>query len=143
MSRKAHADFQNCLPDNKLVRDRVFSVRGLVTHDWRNVGDGIRSRAGDIFTNPQCDKDADFIFAFVCAWSSGEDCPFFILDGMAKSNGQYGRHAAKTRHKGGITASYEKLYNCSTTQYSIFSLCNKCGGTRDMAFTVILKDGPI
>ena len=49
MSRKAHADFQNCLPDNKLGRDRIFSVRGLVTHDWRDVGDGIRSRAGDSF----------------------------------------------------------------------------------------------
>jgi hypothetical protein len=64
VSRKAHADFQNCLADNKLGRERIFSVRGLVTHDWRDVGDGIRSRAGDLFTNPKCDKDGDFIFEF-------------------------------------------------------------------------------
>jgi hypothetical protein len=31
----------------------------------------------------------------------------------------------------------------SATQYSIFALCNKCGGTHDMAVSVILKDGPI
>jgi hypothetical protein len=37
-----------------------------VTHDWRDVGDGIRSRAGDLFTNPQCDKDGNSIFEVVC-----------------------------------------------------------------------------
>jgi hypothetical protein len=31
----------------------------------------------------------------------------------------------------------------SATQYSIFALCNKCGGTHDMEVSVILKDGPI
>jgi hypothetical protein len=28
-------------------------------------------------------------------------------------------------------------------QYSIFALCNKCGGMHDMGATVLLKDGPI
>jgi hypothetical protein len=31
----------------------------------------------------------------------------------------------------------------SATQYSIFALCNKCGGTHDMAVNVFLKDGPV
>jgi hypothetical protein len=31
----------------------------------------------------------------------------------------------------------------SAAQYSIFALCNKCGGTHDMAVSVILKDGPV
>ena len=31
----------------------------------------------------------------------------------------------------------------SATQYSIFALCNKCGGTHNMEAMVILKDGPI
>jgi hypothetical protein len=31
----------------------------------------------------------------------------------------------------------------SATQYSIFALCNKCGGTHNLAGSVILKDGPI
>jgi hypothetical protein len=31
----------------------------------------------------------------------------------------------------------------SDTKYSIFVLCNKCGGTHDMAVSVILIDGPI
>src|SRR5262245_22695591 len=35
--------FQNYLPDNKLRRDRIFSVRVLVTHDSHHVGDCIRS----------------------------------------------------------------------------------------------------
>jgi len=48
--------FQNCLPDNKLGRDRIFSVRGLATHDWRAVGNGIRNRARELCTDPQCDK---------------------------------------------------------------------------------------
>jgi hypothetical protein len=65
--------------------------------------------AGDLFTNPQCDKDADSIFEFVCDWSSGEDCPFFILDGMAKATDNTGPHAAKTRHTRGNTAYYEQL----------------------------------
>src|SRR5262245_46510132 len=54
--------FQNCLPDNRLGRDRIFSVWGLATHDWRDVGDGIRSRARNLRANPQCDKGADFLF---------------------------------------------------------------------------------
>jgi hypothetical protein len=29
------------------------------------------------------------------------------------------------------------------TKYSILALCNKCGGTHDMAVSVILRDGPI
>ena len=72
MSRKAHTDFQNCLPDNKLGRNRIFSVRGLVTHDWRNVGDDLRSRTGEFYTKPQCDKDADSIFEYVCDRDSTE-----------------------------------------------------------------------
>jgi hypothetical protein len=109
VARKAHTDFQNCLPGNKLGRNRIFSVRGLVTDDWRDVGDGIRSRAGDIFTNPQCDKDGDSIFEVVGDGSSGEDCPFFILDGMAKATDNTGRHAAKTGPTRGNTAYYEQL----------------------------------
>jgi hypothetical protein len=31
----------------------------------------------------------------------------------------------------------------SDTKYSILALCNKCGGTHDMAVSVILRDGPI
>jgi len=31
----------------------------------------------------------------------------------------------------------------SAIQYSIFALCNKCGGTHDMEVSVILKDGPV
>jgi hypothetical protein len=31
----------------------------------------------------------------------------------------------------------------SATQYSIFALCNKCGGTHDMAVSVLLQDGPV
>jgi hypothetical protein len=31
----------------------------------------------------------------------------------------------------------------SAAEYSIFALCNKCGGTHDMAVSVILKDGPV
>ena len=49
MSRKAHADFQNWLPYNELERNRIFSVWGFVTHDWRDVGDPLRSRGGEIF----------------------------------------------------------------------------------------------
>jgi hypothetical protein len=28
-------------------------------------------------------------------------------------------------------------------RYSLFALCNKCGGTHDMAVSVMLNDGPI
>jgi hypothetical protein len=31
----------------------------------------------------------------------------------------------------------------TAAQYSIFALCNKCGGTHDMAASVVLKDGPV
>ena len=31
----------------------------------------------------------------------------------------------------------------SSVQYSTLALCNKCGGTHDMAVSVVLKDGPI
>jgi hypothetical protein len=31
----------------------------------------------------------------------------------------------------------------SAAQYSIFALCNKCGGAHDMGATVLLKDGPV
>src|SRR5262245_18415653 len=48
--------FQNCLPDNKLGRDRIFSVRELPTHDWRDVRDGIPHRARELCTDPQWDK---------------------------------------------------------------------------------------
>jgi hypothetical protein len=31
----------------------------------------------------------------------------------------------------------------SGTHYSIFAICNKCGGTHDLEVSVILKDGPV
>ena len=31
----------------------------------------------------------------------------------------------------------------SSVQYSTLALCNKCGGTHDMAVFVVLNDGPI
>jgi hypothetical protein len=31
----------------------------------------------------------------------------------------------------------------SPVRYSTFALCNKCGGTHDMAVFVILNDGPV
>jgi hypothetical protein len=94
---------------------------------------------GELCKNPQCDTDPDSIFAFVCDWSSGEDCPFFILDGMAKATDNTGRHAAKTGH----TKAIPLTTNYSVARYNIVALCNKCGGTHDMAVSVILKDGPI
>jgi hypothetical protein len=33
--------------------------------------------------------------------------------------------------------------NNSAAQYNIFALCNKCGGTHDMAVSFFLKDGPV
>ena len=30
-----------------------------------------------------------------------------------------------------------------SVQYSTIALCNKCGGTHDMAVPVVLKDGPV
>jgi hypothetical protein len=43
----------------------------------------------------------------------------------------------------GIQEATPPTPNNSAARYSIFSLCNKCGGTHDMAVTVILNDGPI
>lgn len=31
----------------------------------------------------------------------------------------------------------------AATQYSIFALCNKCGGMHDMEVSVVLTDGPV
>ena len=62
MSRKAHADFKNCLADNRLGQDRIFSVRGLVTHDSRHVGDGIRSCERNFEQIRNATKNADSIF---------------------------------------------------------------------------------
>ena len=43
----------------------------------------------------------------------------------------------------GIQEAIPLTTNNSVARYSIVALCNKCGGTHDMAVTVILKDGPI
>lgn len=52
MSRKSHADFHNCLPYNKLQLGRIFSVRELLTHNYADVGDGIRSRGFSLNFSP-------------------------------------------------------------------------------------------
>jgi hypothetical protein len=43
----------------------------------------------------------------------------------------------------GIQEAMPLITKNSATQYSVFALCNKCGGTHDMAVSIILKDGPI
>jgi hypothetical protein len=43
----------------------------------------------------------------------------------------------------GIKEPMPPTTQSSAAQYSIFALCNKCGGTHDMAVSVILKDGPV
>jgi len=43
----------------------------------------------------------------------------------------------------GIQEAIPLTTNNSVARYSIVALCNKCGGTHDMAVSVILKDGPI
>jgi hypothetical protein len=43
----------------------------------------------------------------------------------------------------GIQEAMPLITKNSATQYSVFALCNKCGGMHDMAVSVILKDGPI
>jgi hypothetical protein len=43
----------------------------------------------------------------------------------------------------GIQEAIPPTTKNSATKYSIFALCNKCGGTHDMAVSVILNDGPI
>jgi hypothetical protein len=47
------------------------------------------------------------------------------------------------RLKLGIKEAMPPTTKNSATQYSIFALCNKCGGTHDMEVSVILKDGPV
>ena len=138
MARKAHTDFQNCLPDNKLGRNRILSVRGLVTHDWRNVGDGIRSRAReDLFTIHSATKmEILFLKCLRLIEWRGALC---ILDGMAKATD----NTAAMQLKLGIQEAIPLTTNNSVARYSIVALCNKCGGIHDMAVTVILKDGPI
>jgi hypothetical protein len=42
-----------------------------------------------------------------------------------------------------IKDALPRTIKTSDTKYSIFALCNKCGGTHDMAVSVILRDGPI
>jgi hypothetical protein len=43
----------------------------------------------------------------------------------------------------GIQEAIPPTTKNSATQYNLFVLCNKCGGTHDMAVSVILNDGPI
>jgi hypothetical protein len=43
----------------------------------------------------------------------------------------------------GIQEAIPPTTQNSANNYSIFVLCNKCGGTHDMAVSVILKDGPV
>jgi len=40
VSRKAYADFQKRFRDNKFRPGLDILVRGLVTHDWHDVGNG-------------------------------------------------------------------------------------------------------
>jgi hypothetical protein len=42
--------------------ERIFSVRGLETHDQHAVGDGIRSRVEEFCPNPQCGKTQILFF---------------------------------------------------------------------------------
>jgi hypothetical protein len=60
------------------------------------------------------------------------------LDGIAKATD----NMAIMQLKLDITARLHNTNN-SATRYSIFALCNKCGGTHDMAVSVLLKDGPL
>jgi hypothetical protein len=46
------------------------------------------------------------------------------------------------RLKLGIKEAMARTAKNSATQYSIFALCNKCGGTHELEVSVILKDGP-
>ena len=43
----------------------------------------------------------------------------------------------------GIQEAIPPTTQNSANKYSIFVLCNKCGGHHDMAVSVILKDGPV
>lgn len=58
---------------------------------------------------------------------------------MTESPKQYG---TSMRLKRGAKEAMPPTTKNSTTQYGIFALCNKCGGTHDMEVSVILKDGP-
>ena len=58
---------------------------------------------------------------------------------MTESPKQYGT----TMQKLGMEETMPPATKNSATQYSIFALCNKCGGTHDMEVSVILKDGPV
>jgi len=59
---------------------------------------------------------------------------------LTESPKQYG---TIMRLKLGIEEAMPPTTKNSATQYSIFALCNKCGGTHDMEVSVILKDGPV
>jgi hypothetical protein len=59
---------------------------------------------------------------------------------LTESPKQYG---TPVRLKPGIKEAMPPTTQNSATQYSIFVLCNKCGGTHDMEVSVILKDGPV
>jgi hypothetical protein len=59
---------------------------------------------------------------------------------MTESPKQYG---TTMQLKLGIKEAMPPTTKNSATQYSIFALCNKCGGTHDMEVSVILKDGPV
>ena len=48
-----------------------------------------------------------------------------------------------TASPNGIKEAIPLTTKNSAAQYSIFALCNKCGGTHDMEVSVILKDGPV
>jgi len=107
----------NC---NLLIRFDFY--RGI----FRQSGSGMRWTAckpGNLITYPQI-------------------YPQFVgmlLDGIA-SNGLY---KAIMQLKLGIKDATPPTPNNSAAQYSIFALCNKCGGTHNMGVSVILKDGPV
>ena len=90
-------------------------------------------------TNPQCYKDRDVIFEFVCDWSSSEDCFSLSLTERPKQR----TIRAAMQLKLGIQETIPLTTNNSVARYNIVALCNKCGGTHDMVNSVILKDGPI
>ena len=47
------------------------------------------------------------------------------------------------QRKLGIQEAIPPTTKNSAVRYNTFALCDKCGGTHDMAVPVILKDGPI
>jgi len=59
---------------------------------------------------------------------------------LTESTKQYG---TTMQLKLGTKGAMQPTKKTSANQYSIFALCNKCGGTHDMEVSVILKNGPV